>query len=186
MLAFGVGMGFLSKLLDLTASNDLPALLQQLDVTNFLGRFTIWAFIGACIAIYSASPARAALNVLLFFVGMVGSYYLCSWLVGGFFPAGYAAVCFGIALLSPALAYVCWYAGGRGPVAIALSGIILGAIMAQAILLHQGIRITHVADALVWAAALFVLRRQPKEYAIVLAVSLAVVLLCQAFLPYFG
>lgn len=71
MVIFGVVLGVISKALDETAVNELPELFQYLDLTNFLGRFSIWIFIAFCISAYNNSAKRAALNVFLFFVGMV-------------------------------------------------------------------------------------------------------------------
>ncbi len=57
-----------------------------LDIGNFLGRFAIWILIALCISIYSNSAIRASINVFVFFVGMVASYYLYSNCIAGFFP----------------------------------------------------------------------------------------------------
>ena len=73
ILLFGVFMGAGSKALDESGLNELPLIMQKLDITNFLGRFAIWIFIGACISIYSSSVKRAALNVFLFFIAARGS-----------------------------------------------------------------------------------------------------------------
>ena len=132
IFVLGICLGIGSKALDLTAVNELPYIVQILDITNFLGRFAIWIFIAACISVYSISPKRAALNVLLFFVGMVSSYYLYSTIVGGFFPKTYAMIWTGITVISPFLAYVCWYAKGNGRVAIIISGVITGVLFSQA------------------------------------------------------
>ena len=43
LLMLGVLLGILSKYLDCTASNELPYVIQVLNVRNFLGRFAIWA-----------------------------------------------------------------------------------------------------------------------------------------------
>lgn len=83
ILIFGIALGVASKFFDTTASNELPFIVQYLDIRNFLGRFSIWVLIALCISLYSHSPFRAAINVFLFFLGMITSYYLfCfySWL----------------------------------------------------------------------------------------------------------
>lgn len=83
-------MGVILKYMDCTASNELPHIVEYLDVRNFLGRFAIWIFLAVCISIYSASPERAALNVVVFFAAMVTSYYLYSKFIADFFPRSYA------------------------------------------------------------------------------------------------
>ena len=71
------------------------AINGALDVGNFLGRFAIWVLIALCISIYSNSAIRASINVFVFFVGMVASYYLYSNYIAGFFPRSYAMIWFG-------------------------------------------------------------------------------------------
>lgn len=124
----GIALGVFSKFLDTTPGNHLPALLQYLDVTNFLGRFAIWVFLAVCISIYSLSSIRAALNVFLFFAGMVLSYYLYSTFIAGFFPGSYAMIWMGFTIVSPLLAFICWYAKGQGKVSLILSAGIIAVL----------------------------------------------------------
>lgn len=70
VLFFGIVLGTVSKFLDTTPSNELPFIIERLDVRNFLGRFAIWILIAVCISIYSNSSIRAAVNVFTFFLGM--------------------------------------------------------------------------------------------------------------------
>ena len=85
----------------------LMAINGVLDIGNFLGRFAIWILIALCISIYSNSAIRASINVFVFFVGMVASYYLYSNYIAGFFPRSYAMIWFGFTAVSPLLAFVC-------------------------------------------------------------------------------
>ena len=186
ILIFGILIGVGSKALDEAAFNELPTIMQKLDITNFLGRFGIWIFIGVCISVYSSSAKRAALNVFLFFIGMVSSYYIYCALVAGFFPTNYAMIWFGLTLVSPFLGAVCHFAKYESKIAIGISGIIIGAILSQTILLLQGIMIPHITEVIVLIATLFVLRRKPKEFAAEVALSLPVALLIQIVLPYWG
>ena len=186
ILVFGILMGLGSKMLDETGFNELPWIMQRLDITNFLGRFAVWIFIAVCISVYSSSPGRASLNVFLFFLGMTGSYYLYSALVAGLFPVRYALIWFGITVVSPLPAFVCWYASGRGWPAVVISGVIVGVLFSQAVFLFQGIRLAHVTELIVWLASLAVLRRRPKEFAAVLGISLVTAALVQLLLPYWG
>lgn len=92
ILFLGIALGVFSKFLDCTPSNKLPYIFSYLDVSNFLGRFAIWVTIALCVSIYSNSSLRAAINVFVFFAGMVTSYYLYSKYVAGFFPRSYAMI----------------------------------------------------------------------------------------------
>ena len=113
ILFLGIALGTFSKYLDFRQA-ELPSVLMAidgaLDVHNFLGRFAIWILIALCISIYSNSAIRASINVFVFFVGMVASYYLYSNYIAGFFPRSYAMIWFGFTAVSPLLAFVCWYA----------------------------------------------------------------------------
>lgn len=100
-------------------------IFSYLDVSGFLGRFAIWVTIALCVSIYSNSSLRAAINVFVFFAGMVTSYYLYSKYVAGFFPRSYAMIWIAFTMISPILAFICWYAKGKSNLALILSAMIL-------------------------------------------------------------
>lgn len=81
-----------------------------------------------CISIYSNSSIRASINVFVFCVGMVTSYYLYSRFVAGFFPRSYAMIWAAFTVISPILAFICWYARGKSKLAFMLSAIILAVL----------------------------------------------------------
>ena len=124
--------------------------------------------------------------MFLFFAGMISSYYLYSALVAGFLPLNYALIWCGFTVISPLLACICWYAKGNGWVAMLISAGILGLLFSQAVFLFQGIRIAHITEVLVWMAALWVLRRERKEFAIIIGLSVPIAIVCQLVLPYWG
>ena len=118
ILLLGIALGYVFlKFLGIFVQAELPSVLMAidgaLDVHNFLGRFAIWVLIALCISIYSNSAIRASVNVFAFFAGMVVSYYLYSNYVAGFFPRSYAMIWVGFTMISPFLAFVCWYAKGK-------------------------------------------------------------------------
>lgn len=180
ILLLGIALGAFSKFLDCTPSNELPRVLEYLDVRNFLGRFAFWVFMGLWIAVSSGSARRAAVDVFLFFLGMVSSYYLYSKYVGGFFPRSYAMVWFGFTAVSPLLALPCWYAGGKGKVSFVLSLALLAAIFQWCFVgwwFHVEPR--SLLELLTFLGAIWVLRRPSlKESALMtgLGVILGVVL----------
>ena len=186
IFALGLCLGVGSKILDMTASNELPTVMQMLDITNFLGRFAPWVFLAVCVSVGSRTAKRASINVFLFFLGMVGAYYLWSALAAGFFPAGYAMIWFGVTAVSPLLAWGCWHAKREGWIAVVISGVIVGVLFSQAILLFQGVRIAHLPEVIVWLLSLIVLRRKPKEFAAMIAVSLITAAVWQLVVPYWG
>ena len=48
--------------------------------------------------------------------------------IAGFFPRSYAMIWFGFTVISPLLAFVCWYAKGKSKQAIILSALILAVL----------------------------------------------------------
>ena len=128
ILLLGILLGAFSKFLDCTAGNELPPILEYLDIRNFLGRFAIWMLLGLCIAVCSPSPIRAAVNVFVFFSGMVASYYAYSKWIAGFFPQSYALIWAGFTVISPLLAWICWYAKGNGKLSLGISSLMIAVL----------------------------------------------------------
>lgn len=160
ILCFGIVLGTFAKFLDTTASNTLSFIFEYLDISNFLGRFAIWLLIALYIAIYSHSSIRASLNVLVFFIGMVSSYYLYSYFVAGFFPKNYAMIWLGFTAISPLLAFVCWYAKGKSKISFILSVIII-AILFNFTFIYGWIYfdVYSILEVIVFGCALIALKR---------------------------
>ena len=180
ILCFGIVLGTFAKFLDTTASNTLPFIFEYLDISNFLGRFAIWLLIALYIAIYSHSSIRASLNVLVFFIGMVSSYYLYSYFVAGFFPKNYAMIWLGFTAISPLLAFVCWYAKGKSKISFILSVIII-AILFNFTFIYGWIYfdVYSILEVIVFGGALIALKRntfRETTYMILSAVAIAVIL----------
>lgn len=129
-LLVGIVLGIVSKALDETASNLLPAFLEMLDLRNFFSRMGFWIFSGICISIYSKTPLHASLNVFIFFAGMVSSYYIYTVQVAGFFPKSYMIIWVIMTILSPSMGAICWYAKGIHPISVCIS-VILFMMMAR-------------------------------------------------------
>lgn len=160
----GVILGFISKILDETPSNELPFSLETLDLANIFSRMGIWIFIAVIISLYSKSPMRSAINVFMFFGGMVGSYYLYTVAIAGFFPKSYIMIWIAMTLISPFIAFVCWYAGGRNAISTFLSAIILLFVLRQAFVFgFWYFKIRYFSEALLVIATIFILYQSPKQ-----------------------
>ena len=182
----GFTIGIFQKWLDGRAINELPMILQVLDLTNYFGRLAIWILIASAISIYSERPLLASMNTFLFFISMVASYYIYSHFVLGFLPESYMLMWIIISFLSVIPAFICWYAKGNGIIAIIISAGILGVLFSQAFLITQGFFVTHLTEVITWVIALFILRRPLKEFALEFGLSLVVAVIYQLFIPYYG
>lgn len=185
----GIALGTFSKFLDFRQAQ-LPGVLMAidgaLDIHNFLGRFAIWVLIALCISIYSNSAMRASVNVFVFFVGMVTSYYWYSNCVAGFFPRNYAMIWFGFTIISPFLAFVCWYAKGKSKPAFMLSILILAVLFNMAFVYGWGyFEAFSVLELAVFIIGLTVLRRETLRSSVLMGtISIILAFLLDMVIPF--
>ena len=186
VLFFGIVLGTVSKFLDTTPSNELPFIIERLDVRNFLGRFAIWILIAVCISIYSNSSIRAAVNVFTFFLGMVTSYYLYSKYVAGFFPRSYAVIWFGFTAISPFLAFVCWYAKGKSKLAAILSMLILAVLFNMVFVYGWGyFEARSILELAVFIIGVIVLRKNTWRCSMLMGImSIILAILLNIIIPF--
>lgn len=93
-----------------------------------------------------------------------------------------------ISFVSFFMAYICWYAKGEGIVAIVLSSIIMGVLLAQAFNLNitQGFYMYHFLEVVTWIIGVILLRRKPKEYTVTIGLSVLIAFVYQLTLPHWG
>ena len=188
VILLGFLLGVLQKWIDGTGGSSLPLILQQLDIGNYFGRLAIWILLGTIISVYSESPLRAAINTFFFFISMLAGYYLyCNYILG-FLPRTYMMMWILISFVSFFMAYICWYAKGEGIVAIVLSSIIMGVLLAQAFNLNitQGFYMYHFLEVVTWIIGVILLRRKSKEYAVAIGLSVLIAFVYQLTLPHWG
>ena len=189
ILLSGIALGTFSKYLDCTASNELPHVLEYLDVRNFLGRFAIWLLLALCIAVYSHSPVRAAINVFVLFAGVVASYYLYSQFVAGFFPKSYSLVWIGFTAISPLLAILCWHAKGKGKISLGISALIIAFLFNASFVygwLYFGMR--SILELITFLCGAAVLKRESaRDTAMMIVTGIASAVLLHMLVPiHFG
>ena len=177
----GIALGTFSKFLDFRQAQ-LPGVLMAidgaLDIHNFLGRFAIWALIALCISVYSNSAIRASVNVFVFFLGMVTSYYLYSNYVADFFPRSYAMIWFGFTMISPFLAFICWYAKGKSKSAWMLSALILAVLFNMTFVYGWGyFEARSILELAVFMIGVAVLRRDTLKGSVLMG-SVSIILAC--------
>ena len=186
ILLLGIALGALSKFLDSTASNVLPPILEYLDVRNFLGRIAIWMLLGLCIAVYSPSPVCAAVNVFVFFSGMVAGYYAYSKWITGFFPQSYVLVWVGFTVVSPLLAWICWYAKGKENISLGISAVII-AVLFNASFIYGWLyfNMRSILELITFLCGVIILRRSSvKETMLMIVIGIAAALLLRFVIPF--
>lgn len=188
IILFGLVLGVLQKWIDGTAANALPVVMQQLDIGNYFGRLAIWILLATIISVYAKSPLRAAINTFFFFISMLAGYYLyCNYILG-FLPKTYMMIWIVISFATFFMAYICWYAKGEGIIAIFISSMIMGVLLAQAFHLSitRGFYMYHFLEVLTWIMSVILLRRKPKEYAMEIGLSVVIAFVYQLIMPYWG
>lgn len=182
----GFFLGVLQKWIDGTGGNNLPLILQQLDIGNYFGRLAIWILLATAISVYSESPLRATINTFFFFISMLAGYYLyCNYILG-FLPRTYMMMWIVISFASIFMAYICWYAKGDGIIAIIISSVIMGVLLAQAFNFTQGFYMYHLLEVITWIIGVMLLHRKPKEYAMEIGLSVVIALVYQLTMPHWG
>ena len=186
ILVLGIILGVFAKYLDVHQTklpNFMARVDQFLDFHNFLGGFAPWILIAICIAVYSRTQIRAAINVFAFFLGMVASYYLYCYFAAGFFPKDYAMNWIVLTMLSPIFGFVCWYGKGRGVAAVMISALALAVLFNCAFGYGWSyISVKRWLNVLMYAIGVGVLYRKAREMEGMIALSIVFAILLNLFL----
>lgn len=131
MFAVGLGLGAVSRLLDIYTQNLGEIFLQM----------AIWILLGTLISVYSETAKRAAANVLSFCVGMLITYYAVAAITRGVYGVNFIIGWTLFALCSPILAALAWRSKEKGifPCVIRVGIVAVSAL--SSILLFDRLRI---------------------------------------------
>lgn len=140
----GLLTGIIIKMLDLYTTN----------LGNIFSQLSVWILLCSVIAVYSSTSKRAAVNVFLFCVGMLITYYLTAELTGSpyslVFVYGWAV----FSLCSPLFAFFTWYAKGKSIISKLLTIGIIVVMLIAAVVLFDKIRISDIIIAILTAVVL--------------------------------
>ena len=186
--ATGIVLGIFSKWLDDLALDSTiwwHRLLEMLDLGNFFSDFAIWLLIALIIAAFSPTAVQAAINVFVFFAGMCLSYHVYTILVSGFDPSSYMMIWYGITLISPLLAVLCWYAKGEGTVPDILDIAIIAIFSLSCFSIGWFyISFKGILYLLVFAGAIAVIYKDPKQLLISLPIGFMISFFISPIWPY--
>ena len=146
IFVMGGAFGVLSKILDIYTQN----------LGNIFSQMSVWILLGSLIAIFSKTKGKAALNVFLFCIGMLITYYITAELTnsvyGMTFIYGWAA----FSVCSPVFALLTWMTKEKGALGKIISFGILVVTLAVSMVVFDGPRVYDIVIMLVLAYFLFI------------------------------
>lgn len=131
VLAAGLATGAGIKWLD----------LHTVYLGDIFSQTSVWILICTALAVLSRTPRRAAVNVGLYCWGMLPTYYLTADTLGSPYSMTFVRGWALFSLCAPLLAFLTWYAGGRGVLARLLSAGILLVMLGISLVLFDKIRL---------------------------------------------
>ena len=177
VLVFGTGLGIFAKWLDnLEIDSDIwwHRIIEKLDLGILFSEMAIWLLIALAIAVFSFNPIKAAINVFLFFAGMCISYHLYTIIFAGFDPSDYMMKWYLLTAVSPVLGAVCWYAKSGKVVSIVICALIIYVMAVYCFSIGRFyFTFRSWVNTVIFAAAVAVLYRTPKQISIALVSGIA-------------
>ena len=186
-VSLGLIIGIVSKYLDEVSSNNLPYLLELMDIGNFLSRMGVWLFIALLISIKSDRPLNASINVFMFFLAMLIGYYAYTILISGFYPRNYILIWLVFTVLSFFIAYVCWYSYSEHLFSIILSSLIMTIMLRQTFAFgFWYFDLMYFPELIVLIATISILYQNPQQILKVIGIAIVLFLLTSQSVILYG
>ena len=131
MFIIGIILGVISRLFDMYTQN----------LGNILSEMAIWILFGVLISIYSSSKKKAMLNIFLFCIGMLLTYYFVAIITNGVYSKTIIVGWTIFAIFSPILAYFTWMTKEKGVFSKLISIFIVIVSILSSIILFDKLRI---------------------------------------------
>lgn len=98
----------------------------------------------------------------------------------------YALIWVGFTVISPFLAWICWYAKGKGKIAVGISALIIAFLFNESFIYGWlCFDLISILELITFLCGLFVLRRSSvKETILMLAIGIVAALLLHQIVPY--
>lgn len=111
MFIVGAILGVISKLFDIHTE----------ILGNIFSEFAIWILLGTLISIYSENKKKAMINVFLFSIGMLITYYLMAHITNSVYSWRFIKGWTIFACVSPIFAYFTWMTKEKGTLSIIIN-----------------------------------------------------------------
>lgn len=146
MFILGAVLGVASKLLDIHTSN----------LGNIFSQMSIWILLGTLIAIFSRTKGKAALNVFVFCIGMLITYYITAELTNSVYSMTFIYGWAAFSVCSPVFAWFTWMTKEKGVLGKIISFGILVVTLTISMIVFDGPRVYDIAIILVLIYFLFI------------------------------
>jgi len=146
LLLLGVVLGIVSKLLDIHTQN----------LGNIFSQMSIWILFGTLISIFSKTKGKAALNVFVFCIGMLITYYITAELANSVYSMTFIYRWAAFSICSPMFAVLTWMTKEKGVLGKIISFGVLFVTLTVSVFVFDGPRVYDIVILLVLAYVLFV------------------------------
>ncbi|MBQ6065264.1 MAG: hypothetical protein IJK89_00450 [Clostridia bacterium] len=188
ILVLGAALGVFAKYLDELALDDRiwwHLIVEKLDLGNVFSGLPVWLVLTLTIAVFSRSPARAALNGFVFLLGMCLAYHAYTIVFAGFNPDRYMMIWYSLTAASPLLAVLCWYGRSAHNAAIVIDALIFAVLTASCFSVGWVyIGLNGAVNAALFAVAVIVMYQKPKQILIGVLGGVALAVAVTPLLPF--